>query len=73
MPMPCDLQVGMSDQACVSVTFGPAASVSLLNTHSGRTVPAFQLPIDSAGLLTWLSRWPPETCTSASPPDLNGT
>ena len=72
-PSPWLTQVGISDQPCVSVTFGPTGKRSRLNTHSGVTLPARQLPTDSLGLLTWLSTWPPVNCTSASLPDLNGT
>ena len=62
----------MSCQPSVAVTFGPSGRRLVLKTQSGRCVPPFHWPTLSLGLLTWLSTWPPASCTAASAPLLNG-
>ena len=70
---PFSLQVGMSPQAIVAVTFSVYFIRSFANTHSGLTWPARHCEMFSFGLLTLELMCLPASCMAASPPLLNGT
>ncbi len=72
MSTPASLQVGMSLQAIVSVTFVLYVRRLSSKTQSGRSLPPRHCATASIGLFTVESTCLPTSWVATSPPPLNG-